>query len=70
MVNDNLKIARFCKLFKYYSYVQFMKYCSLVKYIFIVGLWVGWPGLDVNDMVFENVPESDPDDTSPTAGLK
>ena len=35
-----------------------------------LGLWVGWPGLDVNDMVFENVPESDPDDTSPTAGLK
>jgi trehalose-6-phosphate synthase len=32
------------------------------------GLWVGWPGLYLaND---EIIPESDPTDTTPTAGLK
>ena len=31
------------------------------------GVWVGWPGSDVDkDAV---IPESDPSDTSPTAGL-
>jgi trehalose 6-phosphate synthase/phosphatase len=35
------------------------------------GLWVGWPGIhlppDFND---EDIPESDPSDQTPTAGLK
>ena len=39
-------------------------------YLFSLGLWVGWPGLDLNEMKNETVPESDPEDTSPTAGLK
>ena len=33
------------------------------------GLWVGWPGLHLEDALDE-IPESDPDDHSPTAGLK
>ena len=32
------------------------------------GLWVGWPG--VNDDAILEIPESNPDDKSPTAGLK
>ena len=35
------------------------------------GLWVGWPGIhlpaDYND---EDIPESSPNDKTPTAGLK
>ncbi|XP_018007795.1 alpha,alpha-trehalose-phosphate synthase [UDP-forming] [Hyalella azteca] len=33
------------------------------------GLWVGWPGLHKEDNL-EYIPESSPDDKSPTAGLK
>ena len=32
------------------------------------GLWVGWPGLQLEET--DKVPESDPGDVSPTAGLK
>ena len=32
------------------------------------GLWVGWPGIHLNED--DKIPESDLDDTSPTAGLK
>uniref|UniRef100_A0A7M5XCU2 Trehalose-6-phosphate synthase n=1 Tax=Clytia hemisphaerica TaxID=252671 RepID=A0A7M5XCU2_9CNID len=32
------------------------------------GLWIGWPGTYLDENV--KVPESDPDDVSPTAGLK
>ena len=32
------------------------------------GLWVGWPGMYLGDD--EIIPESDPSDTTPTAGLK
>ena len=32
------------------------------------GLWVGWPGIEMKDD--EKVPESNPGDESPTAGLK
>ena len=39
-------------------------------FLVLLGLWVGWPGLDLNEMNNETVPESDPEDTSPTAGLK
>ena len=42
----------------------------LFKNTLLLGLWVGWPGLDLNEMKNETVPESDPEDTSPTAGLK
>lgn len=31
------------------------------------GIWVGWPGL--LDVVNEAIPESDPDDETPTTGL-
>jgi trehalose 6-phosphate synthase/phosphatase len=35
------------------------------------GLWVGWPGLHLpSDFNDENIPESDPKDQTPTAGLK
>lgn len=33
------------------------------------GLWVGWPGIHLQDP-HEAIPESDPDDVTPTAGLK
>ncbi|CAH1983948.1 unnamed protein product [Acanthoscelides obtectus] len=33
------------------------------------GLWVGWPGIHLNDPT-EPIPESDPNDITPTAGLK
>ena len=32
------------------------------------GLWIGWPGTYLNEE--DKIPESDSDDTSPTAGLK
>lgn len=32
------------------------------------GLWVGWPGLHLDDPE-EPIPESDPNDITPTAGL-
>lgn len=35
------------------------------------GLWVGWPGLHLSkDFDDVNIPESDPSDQTPTAGLK
>lgn len=33
------------------------------------GLWVGWPGIHLEDPN-EEIPESDPNDITPTAGLK
>lgn len=33
------------------------------------GLWVGWPGIHLTDKD-EPIPESDPSDQAPTAGLK
>lgn len=33
------------------------------------GLWVGWPGVNQEDNPGP-IPESSPDDKSPTAGLK
>lgn len=33
------------------------------------GLWVGWPGIHLEDPS-EPIPESDPSDITPTAGLK
>lgn len=33
------------------------------------GLWVGWPGIHLEDPT-EPIPESDPSDITPTAGLK
>lgn len=33
------------------------------------GLWVGWPGLHSNEPITE-IPESDPSDQTPTAGLR
>lgn len=33
------------------------------------GLWVGWPGIHLEDPN-EPIPESDPSDITPTAGLK
>lgn len=33
------------------------------------GLWVGWPGIHLEDPN-EPIPESDPKDITPTAGLK
>ena len=33
------------------------------------GLWVGWPGIHLEDQCGA-IPESSPDDKSPTAGLK
>jgi len=32
------------------------------------GLWIGWPGVHLEKG--EKIPESDPDDTTPTAGLQ
>lgn len=32
------------------------------------GIWVGWPGIHL-DNPDEKIPESDPDDQTPTAGL-
>lgn len=35
------------------------------------GLWVGWPGIHLPaDFDDEKIPESDPSDQTPTAGLK
>lgn len=35
------------------------------------GLWVGWPGIHLpSDFNDETIPESDPSDQTPTAGLK
>jgi trehalose-6-phosphate synthase len=35
------------------------------------GLWVGWPGIHLpSDFDDETIPESDPSDQTPTAGLK
>lgn len=33
------------------------------------GLWVGWPGIQLTSEE-EPIPESDPSDQTPTAGLK
>lgn len=33
------------------------------------GIWVGWPGLHLPDPN-EPIPEPDPNDRTPTAGLK
>ena len=33
-----------------------------------LGLWIGWPGNSLKEN--DKIPESDPDDSSPTAGLK
>ena len=33
------------------------------------GLWVGWTGLHDFDEVVDVIPESDPENKSPTAGL-
>lgn len=34
------------------------------------GLWVGWPGLHLpSDFNDDDIPESDPNDNTPTAGL-
>jgi trehalose 6-phosphate synthase/phosphatase len=34
------------------------------------GIWVGWPGLHLpSDFNDEAIPESDPTDQTPTAGL-
>ena len=35
---------------------------------FYLGSWVGWPGIHLEPT--ESIPESDPTDTSLTAGLK
>lgn len=32
------------------------------------GLWIGWPGVHLEKD--EKIPESDPNDTTPTAGLR
>ena len=32
------------------------------------GIWVGWPGMHMEDPT-EPIPESDPNDRTPTAGL-
>lgn len=32
------------------------------------GIWVGWPGMHMED-ANEQIPESDPNDKTPTAGL-
>jgi len=32
------------------------------------GLWIGWPGVHLEKG--EKIPESDPNDTTPTAGLQ
>ena len=34
------------------------------------GTWVGWTGLDNFDENADAIPESHPDDVTPTAGLK
>lgn len=35
------------------------------------GLWVGWPGLHLPSTFDDaDIPESDPSDQTPTAGLK
>lgn len=35
------------------------------------GLWVGWPGIHLpSDFNDDDIPESDPNDHTPTAGLK
>lgn len=35
------------------------------------GLWVGWSGIHLPEgQELENIPESDPSDQTPTAGLK
>ena len=35
------------------------------------GLWVGWPGTHLpSDFDDKTIPESDPNDQTPTAGLK
>lgn len=33
------------------------------------GIWVGWPGIHLDDPN-EKIPESDPNDNTPTAGLR
>lgn len=33
------------------------------------GLWVGWPGIHTDDSL-DQIPESDPEDQTPTAGLR
>lgn len=33
------------------------------------GLWVGWPGIHLEEPI-DNIPESDPNDQTPTAGLR
>lgn len=32
------------------------------------GLWIGWPGVHLEEG--EKIPESDPNDMTPTAGLR
>ena len=35
---------------------------------FLKGLWIGWAGMNLKEN--DNIPESNPGDSSPTAGLK
>ena len=70
VVNDNLNLQGFANYLILFLYTLYDILISCVKYILIVGLWVGWPGLHLNEMRQELVPEADPEDNSPTAGLR
>ena len=70
VVHDKLNFQSFANDLSLFLYAIYHILLSYVKYILIVGLWVGWPGLHLNEMRQELVPEADPEDNSPTAGLR
>lgn len=58
----------------FFFYLQFYSAGGLVTAVAPVvikgnGLWVGWPGIHMNGPL-DRIPESDPEDQTPTAGLR
>ena len=64
---SKIKIHNFQK-----RYIDFLWWTLTLKkskdFQYFSGLWVGWPGMYLGDD--EIIPESDPSDSTPTAGLK
>ena len=70
-IRSEVTIVFFFNLvFSFQGYVRLWRKELIYIHLLILGLWVGWPGLDLDEMKDECVPESDPGDKSPSAGLK
>ena len=68
MVQSGGKPEYICEILQYLNYKNCIQPCSLTSFYWHTGLWIGWPGSFLKDT--DKIPESDPGDSSPTAGLK